>query len=72
MARQKNSILEYYQAQKAKNKKLLNDVSLLYGSNDKVNSEIVKVLYVHQFEPNVSAQSEICNRTLNLLLHTFL
>ena len=56
-----NHIEEYNPAQTVKTRELLNNVSILYMSNDKTNLVIAEALYIHQFKLNINAQSEFCH-----------
>ena len=62
----KNNILECHPARKDKTMELLNNVSILYRSNDKFNLVIAEALHIHQSKPKINAQSEFCHGTLHL------
>ena len=62
----KNHTLEHHPGQTVKTNELLNNVSILYRSNDKANFVIAEALYIHRFKSKVNTQSEFCHGTLHL------
>ena len=59
----KNHILECHPARRVRSKELLNNVAILYRSNDKANLVIGEALCIYQFKPNINAKNEFCHNS---------
>ena len=61
------NLLECHPARRVRAKKFLNNVSILYRSNDQTNLVIIAgTLYIHQFKLTINAKFEFSHVTLHL------